>query len=147
MDDYRVDSLKSKSIINALQNIDDLPNQLIIVQDDSGIPWASRRKGLSFYEWGGIFRSHFGSQTNNWNYFVYDSVFWSGEGCYKTSGLYLRELSSDISDRKNNLATIVNLKLESRLSHMPLIMNVIVDVKKNVEVCKPVCDECGFKVN
>lgn len=144
MDNYRIDSLKSRSIIHALQKIDNLPNKLIIVHDATNISWANRRIGLSYYEWGGIFRSHFGDGISDWNYFVYDAIFWSGEGCYKSSGLYRQDFSADIRDRHNNLATYIYLKLDSPIFYNPFELDLIVDVKKNVDVCSRVCDKCGF---
>jgi len=144
MDDYRIDNEKSRAIIEIIKGINGFPNQLVIVQDDTGIPWAARRTGLSFYEWGGIFRTLSGDNSTNWNFFIYDSIFWSGEGCSKASGLYRPDFSADISNRENNLATLINLKLNSDPSFFTSNINLSLDVKKNIEVCRIVCDECGF---
>ncbi len=142
MEEYRIDDMKSQAIIKAIEDIDYLENKLIIIEDSTGIPWVGRRKGLSFYEWGGIFRDRFGRDLDNWNYFVYDAVYWTYEGCYKNSGLYRRELSSDISDRENNLATYI--KLEPGITSTPFVKSITATAIKNVNVCHAVCGECGF---
>lgn len=144
LDDYRIENKKSLAVINALESVDDLPNQFVLIHDDTGLPWASRRKGLSFYEWGGIFRRRLDGQSVNQDYFIYDSVFWSGEGCNKNSGLYLPEFSADISNRKNNLATLINIQQGSEPSIFLFNIDLVINIKKNIEVCGIKCGECGF---